>query len=138
MRGRGSAPLGIVSPRPPRARITPQLNLGVMPQPASSYEPYMHDWPFADPPNQTSYSTRGVMECGEPILLVAHEEDDGSWQFVGAAWEAEDLVVVCLSHAVDLDRSLRDLADLPRGWVAEREAIGAPWRRYEALPDAEE
>jgi hypothetical protein len=95
----------------------------------------MSDWPFADPPNFASYSTRGVMERGEPILLVAHEADDGAWQFIGYEADPGELVLVCLEHAVGLDASVRDLADLPRGWAAERDGLGAPWRRYELPPE---
>jgi hypothetical protein len=94
----------------------------------------MSPWPFSDPPNLASYSTRGVMERGEPILLVAHEADDGSWQFIGHETDPEELVVVCLEHAVAMDPSISALADLPRGWAAERDAASAPWRRYK-LPD---
>jgi hypothetical protein len=73
------------------------------------------------------------MERGEPILLVAHEMDDGSWQFIGHEWEADDLVVICLEHAFAKDPSVGLLADLPRGWAAERAHPGAPWTRYESL-----
>lgn len=96
----------------------------------------MSDWPFADSPNFASYSTRGVMERGEPILLVAHEAEDGSWQFIGYEADPADLVVVCLEHAVGVDPSVAALADLPLGWAAERESPTAPWRRYELPPES--
>lgn len=40
-------------------------------------------------------------------------------------------VIVCLHHPVDKDASLKELADLPLGWIAERENTSAPWVRYE-------
>jgi hypothetical protein len=90
----------------------------------------MSEWPFTDPPNFNAFSTRQVIERGDPILLVAHEEDDGAWQFIGGAWNENDLVVICLEHAVALDPSVRELADLPRGWTAVRKGPGQPWNRH--------
>ena len=87
------------------------------------------DWPFSDPPNFNAFTTRQVMKRDEPVLLVSHESDDGAWQFIGRDWAEEDLVIVCLEHAVALDPALRELADLPRGWEAVRTRPGAPWRR---------
>ena len=98
----------------------------------------MLSWPFADPPNFAAYSTRGVMERGEPILLVSHEDEDGAWQFIGYAWEPEDLVLVCLEHAVATDPSVSELADLPRGWAAERASKDTAWCRYQLPPDDEQ
>ena len=90
----------------------------------------MSEWPFTDPPNFTAFSTRQVMERGHPILLVSHEQDDGAWQFIGADWSEEDLVVICLEHAVAIDPTVRELADLPLGWTAVRKSPGDPWDRH--------
>src|SRR4051794_14128998 len=42
----------------------------------------MDDWPFANPPDVAAITTRQVVHGGEPILLVSHDADDGSWQFL--------------------------------------------------------
>jgi hypothetical protein len=34
-----------------------------------------------------------------------------------------------LEEIVEHDPTVCDLADLPCGWCAEREAIGSPWKR---------
>ncbi|HEU4753169.1 MAG TPA: hypothetical protein VFU47_08670, partial [Armatimonadota bacterium] len=81
------------------------------------------------------YSTRGVMERGEPILLVTHEIEDGAWQFIGYEADPEDLVVVCLEHAFHTDPSVGQLADLPRGWGAERPTAESPWTRFPLPPE---
>jgi hypothetical protein len=40
---------------------------------------------------------------------------------------------------VDKDPTLAELADLPKGWYAERVAPGQPWERFEQGPeDADE
>jgi hypothetical protein len=94
-------------------------------------------WAFTDPPNFVAYSTRAVMERGEPILLVAHEADDGAWQFIGPTADPADLVVICLEHAVTHDPSVSELADLPFGWAAERDSTAGPWRRFLLAPDSD-
>jgi hypothetical protein len=38
--------------------------------------------------------------------------------------------VVALSTIVALDRSVEGLADLPRGWIARRDAAFSPWQRF--------
>jgi hypothetical protein len=95
----------------------------------------MTDWPFSDAPDLTAFSTRQVMESKEPILLVTHEVSDGAWQFIGGPWQKGDLVALCLRHAVERDPSIRELADLPRGWGATRGAEGESWHRYELPRD---
>jgi hypothetical protein len=38
-------------------------------------------------------------------------------------------MIVALSEIVEHDQSIAELADLPCGWFAERDAVGKPWRR---------
>ena len=98
----------------------------------------MQGWPFADPPNFNAFSTRHVFERGAPILAVYHDADDGAWQFHGPGdWQADDLVVICLEHAVARDPSVAELADLPRGWGATRASAQAPWSRFELAGEDE-
>lgn len=89
----------------------------------------MDSWPFADKPNTASITTRQVLE-GAPILLVTHDEDDGSWQFLcGTTDDPADARVVGLGQMCKRDSTLRDLADLPEGWRATRIAPDGPWQR---------
>jgi hypothetical protein len=94
-------------------------------------------WPFPDSPETISFSTKQVMTGTDPILLVTHDEPEGSWQFIGGPWEKGDLVTVCLRHAMELDQTVAELADLPRGWGAERAGAKEPWRRYPLPPEDE-
>ncbi|MBY0397280.1 MAG: hypothetical protein K2X91_12560 [Thermoleophilia bacterium] len=90
----------------------------------------MEDWPFADPPNLASITVRQVVHDGQPVLLVVHDAHDGGWQFLtGGVVDVADGLVVSLAGMVARDRSLADLADLPRGWRAWRSGPGAPWQR---------
>jgi hypothetical protein len=88
-------------------------------------EGHMEDWPFEAPPNTAALTTSDVLEANAPILHVAHDADDGGWQFLpgGAVNPAEARVV---------DPSLLELADLPEGWQAWRERVGAEWKRRPA------
>lgn len=86
------------------------------------------DWLFPDPPNVAVFTVRQVLYAGAEIVLVSHEEDDGAWQFLdrdGA--RMEDAMVVSLSSMLRRDPTLAELAQLPLGWLAERERRGSPW-----------
>jgi hypothetical protein len=88
------------------------------------------DWPFEDPPNVAAITTVKVLDEGHAILLVTHDDDDGSWQFLcGTTGDAADGRVVGLECIVQKDPSLRELADLPLGWRAWRASPSDPWRR---------
>ena len=47
-------------------------------------------------------------------------------------------VIVCLHHPIDKDATLKELADLPLGWWAERTAPGEPWVRRKHEPAEKE
>ena len=92
----------------------------------------MSAWPFEDGPRTASITTRRVLE-GAPILLVTHDEDDGSWQFLcGTTDDPADARVVGLGEMYARDATLGEIADLPEGWRAWRAAAGSPWTRAPA------
>jgi hypothetical protein len=87
-------------------------------------------WPFDDPENVAVISLRSIVFDGKPILHVTHDEDDGSWQFLGKEdARIEDSAVVALKEIVEMDSSIIELHDLPLGWHAWRENPKAVWRR---------
>lgn len=91
------------------------------------------NWPFDDPINTAAFTTRPVLEQGVPVLLVSHDED-GDWQFLcGTTTELDDCKIVCLGCAFERDPTLAEVADLPLGWMAERDALGDEWVRF--LPE---
>jgi hypothetical protein len=98
-------------------------------------------WLFEDAENTACFSCRHVMDEGSPILRVAHDEDDGAWQFLcGELHDSEDARLVCLGCMIVRDRQLMALADLPVGWCAGRDDIGSGWVRElsPAVTDDEE
>jgi hypothetical protein len=89
-------------------------------------------WPFDDTPNTASITTRQVLQ-GAPILLVTHDADDGSWQFLcGTTDDPADARVVGLGDMYKRDPTLAALADLPEGWQASRASAALPWQRRPA------
>lgn len=94
-------------------------------------------WRFDDPPNVAVFTTRAVVQGGQPILLVTHDEEDGAWQFhSGAEASVEEALVVSLRTIAKLDPSIEELADLPYGWIARRANATSPWTRSPRSRDA--
>ena len=92
----------------------------------------MDTWPFDDAPNTASITSQQVL-AGAPILCVTHDADDGSWQFLcGTTNDRDDARVVSLRSMLRRDPTLGELADLPAGWHATREAVGSAWQRQRA------
>ena len=89
-------------------------------------------WPFSDPPNVAVITTRSIAEDRAWIAHVSHDADDGGWQFHDAdpsPARQEDARLVSLRSMVERDATLAELADLPEGWRAWRDAARAAWRR---------
>ncbi|MCC7084055.1 MAG: hypothetical protein IT427_03500 [Pirellulales bacterium] len=87
-------------------------------------------WPFADPKDVAVFTVRQIVRDGKPILRVAHEVDDGAWQFLQLGTpDQADAMIVALDEIVQIDPTVAELADLPLGWRAERSSPGDPWQR---------
>lgn len=90
----------------------------------------MSEQVFADAANTAVITTRQVIEQGLPIRRVSHDLDDGAWQFLCGTTNAEsDARIVGLGEIVRLDPSVREVADLPLGWVAWRSSRSDAWQR---------
>ena len=92
------------------------------------------NWPFAEPTNTLSYTSASVLGGQFPILLVFHDHD-GEWQFLhGEVEEQHECKIICLGCIYERDSSIGSLSDLPAGWMAFRDSVGASWQRepYEA------
>ncbi|MBW8687264.1 hypothetical protein [Chitinophaga rhizophila] len=82
-------------------------------------------------------TTRFVLLEKEPILNVAHHEDDGAWEFTGPtqAVEDSDYKVIALGEVIAFDETILDVADLPLGYKAFRPSPDDPWTRYPIPPE---
>ena len=89
----------------------------------------MDNWLFDAPPNVAVITTCHVLD-GTPILFVSHDEEDGAWQFHdGQTVRESDARVISLKRIIEIDSSVRELADLPLGWIAFRKNKKVPWQR---------
>jgi len=88
------------------------------------------NWPFDQPRNCAAISLKSVVFAGKPILLVSHDEEDHSWQFLdGENLDPNEAAVVSMEEIVKLDPSLLEIADLPPGFIARRATPTSPWKR---------
>jgi hypothetical protein len=75
--------------------------------------------------------------CGARATTLITHYGDGDWSFsCGQADHSEevegndDFVLVHVGHILDSDPAIEAISDLPKGWSADREGSGKPWRRY--------
>lgn len=90
------------------------------------------NWSFPDSPDVIVFTSKYVIDNGDWIHCVSHDEDDGAWQFhsINGAPETEsEARIVLLRNIVELDSSLNAIADLPIGWIAWRDTADGPWKR---------
>jgi hypothetical protein len=88
------------------------------------------EWPFDQNPDVAAITTRQVLEDGFPILRVTHRADDHSWAFVcGTTNDVADARVVAMDEALNIDRTISEVADLPPGRKAWRKETGGAWEK---------
>lgn len=88
------------------------------------------DWPFDQAPNVAALTTVRVLNDHFPILKATHYSDDHSWAFTcGTTSNTEDARIISMHKALELDPTLRTISDLPPGWTAWRERVGAEWNK---------
>ena len=74
-----------------------------------------------------------VHDDGLSVLWVVHDKD-GDWLFGnGEDFNPKTASVIHLSHIVADHPDVKEVADLPRGWHARRNAVRAHWLRAEYL-----
>ncbi len=102
---------------------------------------HSHDfphWPFQATVDTVTYCTAKVAREHFPVLQVVHDHD-GDWQFLDATTdEPGEAVLLCFGCVYERDATLADISDLPPGWGAFREEVGAAWERWENPPDEDE
>ena len=72
-------------------------------------------FPFREDPNTATILCKHIARGEKPILYVSHD-DDGMWQFLcNQEHNIEDLMLVSLKQAYELDPSIGEIKDLPLG-----------------------
>ncbi|MEM6393792.1 MAG: hypothetical protein AAF797_13545 [Planctomycetota bacterium] len=88
-------------------------------------------WPFDQPRNCATITVWTILNGEASILMVSHDTDDHGWQFLdGWPFETSRAALVSLKTIVELDPTVQEVADLPPGWTATRERVGAAWKRW--------
>lgn len=85
---------------------------------------------FKDPPETAVFTTKFVIEKKNTITYISHDEDDGSWQFFSNDDfnNFEEVArIVSLKNIVDLDPSILEVANMPKGYYATRKNVSDKW-----------
>jgi hypothetical protein len=64
-----------------------------------------------------------------PILHATHEAEDGAWQFVCGFKDHtnSNIKIISLKQATEIDASINELYEMPKGVGAERRSIHNKW-----------
>jgi len=86
------------------------------------------EYRFNEKRNTACFACVHVMAKSKPILFVNHD-DDSYWQFTCGAngHPDEDIRIISLEQATEIDNSINEIADLPECVCAERENIESEW-----------
>jgi hypothetical protein len=115
-----------------RSRVVSEMIDGLRPLPTK--EGY---WPFDQARDVAAISTKQVLQEQALITTVVHYAEDHSWAFAcGSTANPEDARLVSMRQVIERDPTLLEVADLPPGWRATRDALGGAWMRCEGT-DAE-
>jgi hypothetical protein len=84
---------------------------------------------FIEDSNTAVFTTKYVLFEHSPILFVFHDTDN-YWSFNGKekCKEDADYKIIALSEAIIIDPTITEVADMPTGYMAEREKIGDKWQ----------
>lgn len=103
---------------------------------AMAFPPNKSAWPFQESEGEPTSTNKQVICERQPILFVSRDAEDGRWFFVtGRPYPVEDILCATLREVVEYDPTVCEVADLPWGWKAEREKVGAPWKRSRDLDE---
>lgn len=83
---------------------------------------------FLEDKNTMVITTKNIISHISDIVLVSHDEDDGTWEFLdGEEVKEEDAAIISLYEIVKLDNSINELCELPLGWIAYRDSKNGKW-----------
>jgi len=86
---------------------------------------------FKDDENTACFSCNHILDEKKPILYVSHDSE-GDWQFLcgESGHKEENAKIISLKSATELDQSLNDLFEMPKGVGAERKAKDDKWKPF--------
>lgn len=98
----------------------------------------MNEWKFPEPPNMVVFAHRSIAEGKMPVLIFGRYPDGSYCAYTGEEVVDAEREITCvgLSHIVDADPTVCELADIQPGWWAIRETTSSGWVR-ELIPEEE-
>lgn len=89
------------------------------------------EFKFKESKNMASFVCNHVLEKTKPILYVTHDSE-GDWQFLCGEDDhtEENIKIISLLQAVELDNSINDLHEMPINVGAKRQKITEKWKPF--------
>ncbi len=86
---------------------------------------------FKDAPETACIVCQHVLDGKNPITFISHDKEDRMWQFLCSEDHIlEDVRLISQAEAFQIDESIGQVADLPRGFVIERTEAKGRWKVY--------
>ena len=86
---------------------------------------------FKDAPETACIVCQHVLDGKNPITFISHDKEDGMWQFLCSEDHIlEDVRLISLAEAFQIDETIGQAADLPRDFVMERTEPKGRWKAY--------
>ena len=86
---------------------------------------------FQDSLNTAVFATKFIIVDKKDITIVRHEPEDGAWTFFSDdKYENYEEVakVVALGQIIEIDSTILQIADLPKGYYASRKSKHDKWK----------
>ncbi|MFI2744603.1 hypothetical protein ACG2LH_17850 [Zhouia sp. PK063] len=89
------------------------------------------EFKFKEPEDKAVFTCSHVIQDKEPVLYVVHDYE-GDWQFLCGRdnHSEENPKIISILQVTEIDQSLNDLFEMPKGIGAERKALGGKWTPF--------
>ena len=79
------------------------------------------------------YISGEILKNKKKIKIVIHDFE-GDWQILDS-WKVKEsnLKLISMQEAIELDNSISELLDMPKGIYAEKLEFNDPWEFYRAI-----
>jgi hypothetical protein len=86
---------------------------------------------FKEKETTACFSCKHIVDGKKSILYVSHD-NEGDWQFLcGEEGHKEaDAKIISLKSATEIDQTINDLFEMPKGVGAERNTINEKWKPF--------
>ena len=90
------------------------------------------EYKFKEAENTACFVCDHVLSKQRAILYVAHDKEDGSWQFLCGQDDHTDAnaKIISLKQATEIDSTINDLYEMPLGVGAERKNTKDKWTPF--------